>query len=51
MDDDTAKAYVKVRKSEQFFGWIAGMGNTVKIAGPHSLVDEYKNYLEMLLNG
>ena len=51
VDDVTAKAFVKVRKSEQFFGWIAGMGNTVKIAGPKSLAGEYKNYLEMLLNG
>lgn len=49
VDDETAKAFVKVCKSEQFFGWIAGMGNTVKIAGPKSLVDEYKNYLKSLL--
>lgn len=50
VDDDTARAFVKVRKSEQFFGWIAGMGNTVKIAGPKSLVDEYRNYLKLLLD-
>lgn len=49
VDDETAKAFVKVRKSEQFFGWIAGMGNTVRIAGPQSLVDEYKNYLKGLI--
>lgn len=49
VDDLTARAFVKVRKSEQFFGWIAGMGNTVKIAGPKSLVDEYKSYLRTLL--
>lgn len=51
INDDAARAFVKVRKSEQFFGWIAGMGNTVKIAGPKSLVDEYKDYLLELLEG
>lgn len=49
VDDETAKAFVKVRKSEQLFGWIASMGNTVKIARPKSLVDEYKSYLKELL--
>lgn len=49
LDDQTARAYVKICKSEQFFGWVAGMGNTVKIAGPKSLVEEYKNYLRGLL--
>lgn len=31
VDDDTARAFVKVCKSEQFFGWIVGMGNAVKL--------------------
>lgn len=49
-DDDTAKAVVKVYASEQFFGWIAGLGGTVKIDGPKSLKKEYKNYLMFLTN-
>ena len=49
MDDETAKAFVKVLKGEQFFGWIASMGNTVKIAGLKSLADEHKSYLKGLL--
>lgn len=49
VDDETAKAFVKVRKSEQFFGRIAGMGNKGKIARPKSLVDVYKSYLKELL--
>lgn len=49
MDDEAAKAFVKVLKGEQLFGWIADMGNTVKIAGPKSLADEYKGYLKGLL--
>lgn len=51
VDDETVKAFVKVRKNEQFFGWIAGMGNTMKIVGPKSLVDEYKSYLKELIEG
>lgn len=50
LDDETARAYVKICKSEQFFGWVAGMGNTVKIAGPKSLVEEYKSYLCSLID-
>lgn len=49
VDDEAAKAFVKVRKSEQFFGWIVGMGNAVKIARLKSLVDECKSYLKELL--
>lgn len=44
-DDDTAKAVVKVHKSEQFFGWLAGLGGTVRLHGPKSLKKEYKEYL------
>lgn len=44
-DDDTAKAVVKIHKSEQFFGWIAGLGGTVRIHEPKSLKQEYNEYL------
>lgn len=49
-DNDTAKAIVKVYASEQFFGWIAGLGGTVRIEGPKSLKLEYENYLSELLS-
>ncbi len=45
-----AKARVKVRKGHQFFGWIAGMGKTVQIVAPKSLVAEYRDFLHYLLN-
>ena len=48
-DDETAKAIVKIRKSEPFFGWIAGLGGTVRIHGPKSLKDEYNKYLKGLI--
>ncbi len=48
-DDDTAKAIVKVHRSEPFFGWIAGLGGTVLIDGPKSLKEEYRDYLLKLV--
>ena len=48
-DDETAKAVVKIRKSEPFFGWIAGLGGTVRIHSPKSLKDEYNEYLKDLI--
>lgn len=50
-DGQTAQAVVKVRKSVQFFGWVAGMNGTVRIAGPASLKEEYRLYLEGLIAG
>ncbi len=46
-----ARVRVKVYKSEQFFGWIAGMGKTVRIVSPNDLVNEYRAYLRSLLKG
>ncbi len=48
-DGATARAVVKVRKSEQFFGWVAGLGGTVRIDGPASLKREYVAYLKGLI--
>ena len=39
---------MKIRKSEPFFGWIAGLGGTVRIYGPKSLKEEYVAYLDNL---
>ena len=44
-DEETAKAVVKVHKSEQFFGWLAGLGGTVRLHAPKSLKKEYREYL------
>lgn len=48
-DDETAKAVVKVHKSEQFFGWLAGLGGTVRLHAPKSLKKEYNDYLKSLI--
>lgn len=47
--NDTCIAAVQVRVSPQFFGWIASMNGTVKIAGPTKLADEYRAFLQNLL--
>ncbi len=49
-DNNRAQALVRVCKSEQFFGWIAGMGGNVRIEGPQELVQEYRSFLQRLLN-
>ena len=49
VDDETAHAVVKVRKSPAFFGWVAGMDNTVRIAKPKKLLEEYRTYLRGLI--
>lgn len=49
-DENTAKAHVKVHKSEQFFGWIAGLGGTIKIDGPAHLLNDYKKFLTTAIN-
>lgn len=42
---------VRVCKSSQFFGWVAGMNKVVRIVGPQRLVEEYRDYLRSLLEG
>lgn len=34
--------------SNQFFGWICGLGNRAKIVSPDNVVEQMKNYLETL---
>lgn len=49
-DDGMAEARVKVYESDQFFGWVAGMGTMVRIAGPDWLVEDWRAFLEKLLD-
>lgn len=41
-------ARVEVAVSEQFFGWITGLGRDVQIISPKSVVEEYRSLLEDL---
>ena len=48
---DEEHFYVKplVAVSPQFFGWLTGLGNVVRIDGPEHVKEEYKEYLEGIL--
>ena len=46
--DGGAEVSVTVRKSAQFFGWVAGMNGAVTIAGPKKLAEEYRAWLQGL---
>ena len=48
LKDGSAEVSVTVRKSAQFFGWVAGMDGAVKLAGPKAVVDEYRTWLKAL---
>ena len=41
-------AVVSVAVSNQFFGWICGLGNKVKILSPSPVVEEFKQYLDKM---
>lgn len=41
---------VFVAVSGQFFGWLTGFLNGVKLTGPKDVVKDYKNYLEKILS-
>ena len=43
-------ARVEVAVSDQFFGWIFGLGSSVKITAPASVVKKYKTELKNLLD-
>ncbi len=47
--DGGAEASVTVRKSAQFFGWVAGMNGAITIEGPKALVEEYRCWLRSLI--
>lgn len=48
---DEAELHVTVRVSPQFFGWVAGMDGNITIVGPQAVKDEYRKWLNKLLQG
>lgn len=42
------ETYVEVALSDQFFGWIFALGKNIKITGPKSVVNKFKQELEAL---
>ena len=49
-DGKLFRARVKVMASNQFFGWVAGVGNELHIAGPEHVKERYTCWLKELLN-
>ena len=47
--EDYADVLVAVRKSPQFFGWIAGLNGGVTIKAPKRLAGEYRDWLQSLI--
>ena len=43
--ENTIQARVNVAVSRQFFGWVTGLGNIVKIEAPERVVEQYRDYL------
>ena len=50
VNENQFKANVLVSVSPQFFGWVAGMGTGMEILGPEDVRNEYKKYLEEMLD-
>jgi len=48
VDNDTSETRVKVCVSNQFFGWIFGLGDGVTITGPENVVNQMKKEAEVL---
>lgn len=48
--DSRVMAHMDVQVSSQFFGWLAGLGNKVRVEAPEDVVEEYKKYLDSIRN-
>ena len=47
-EDDWVRIHIKVAISNQFFGWIFGLGKGVRIVGPKRVKDKMKEQLSIL---
>ena len=48
--DGTFDVTVRVFISEQFFGWVTGLGGLVRIKSPEDIAAKYKEFLQKLLD-
>ena len=46
LDAGHFRVELEVEISDQFFGWLLGFGNQVKIMGPDSAIDAFREYLD-----
>lgn len=50
-ENNTFTIHVNVMISNQFFGWLAGLGNGVKIISPKAVRDQYRDYMNEIIKG
>ena len=50
-DEENVHFSTTVSISQQFFGWLTGVGLGIKIVKPQKVKDEYKDHLNKVLNG
>ena len=50
LDESSFKVRVKARVSGQFFGWLAGIGQDAKVLSPEHVKDEYRQWLQSVLD-
>ncbi len=50
-DEDMCSARVKVAVSNQFFGWLTGLGGQIRIYKPDEVAGAYQEYLQSILDG
>ena len=50
LDDERFETKVLVSVSPQFFGWVTGVGNGMRITGPGEVVQSYREYLQELID-
>ena len=48
--DETFCVNIDVAVSQKFFGWISSFGGKINVVSPDNVVEEYKNYLQNILN-
>lgn len=48
VDEEHFRATVEVAVSDQFLGWVAGLGTGIKIVGPESVVEAMREHLRRL---
>ena len=47
--EEKFRAYVTAAVSPQFFGWLAGLGNGIRIQSPEDIREEYRTYLRNII--
>ena len=49
VDEEHFYAKPLVAVSQQFFGWVTGLGDMIQIAAPETVKEEYKAYLNRII--